>query len=180
MRCTNCSLSLFADAHVLVRTGDTHPLKEMWSFANTSMDLRLHFALKAWASYTWATPEWELFVGTCLPPFCRSGLLAGASVRLGVAMGVSSKASGYINARFNLHLQRILSMSGTVTAHLTEANGYIVSPVYDGFEPEWNDGLNPTPPVQEPPQSLQLPPRNPPPWLLVLPGAPLPSNCPPF
>ena len=62
--CTDCAITAAADLHVLVRTTNTDPFDESWSWGDFSLDLNVDVEARAWAAYE-RTIEQKLMILTC-------------------------------------------------------------------------------------------------------------------
>ena len=62
--CTDCAITAAADLHVLVRTTNTNPFDESWSWGDFSLDLNVDVEARAWAAYE-RTIEQKLMSLTC-------------------------------------------------------------------------------------------------------------------
>lgn len=145
---TSATLTASADAHVLIRTSNSNPFEEAWSYGTVTFRYTFDFLARAWAKGSWTTNPFALLPRTCLPPLCFGGTIAGVGVSFGVSFGLQAQLEADFDAELRVEYSRRVKFVGTILAHTRGSQ--IKSKTVTGFQPEHENGpenAEPRPPA---------------------------------
>jgi len=116
LTCTDCHIGGEADVHILVRTTETNPFDESWSWGDIDIDGQVAMSAQAWLGYE-KTFGSEPQLDVCLHPVCADLTFAGVGVKVGLIFKFTASASLNFNIAANVTYERSIKASGLLALH---------------------------------------------------------------
>ena len=120
VECTDCSIKVDTDVHVLVRTGANNPIDEVWSWGNLAVIGTLDVRAEAW----WRIEKtfrgsFDVLPSDCMMPgaACVGASVAGIDLRLGLMADLSAFVHTIFDAKATFVYRRSMNVRGSFALH---------------------------------------------------------------